>query len=96
MEMVLDTGSSSLTQSILKIAKGQITSLVIDLNLLVEGQCDEDLPERLLGGVRFAHCALNDVVPRAPPVPAPVAAPVPLSPLLSPMARTSSAPNIMH
>ena len=38
---------------------GAITSLVVDLAPLIEGQAEVELPERLLGSVRFDHLDLK-------------------------------------
>lgn len=46
-------GSSSVAGGVLRVVKGYITALVIDLCFLLEGQHEEELPEAVLGSLRF-------------------------------------------
>lgn len=36
-------------------------SLVVDYSFFVEAQEEDELPERLLGAIRFAHCDYESV-----------------------------------
>jgi len=51
----IDVNSSRIGANILGVVKGFCTNLTIDLTFLIEGQRPEDLPERLLGGVRVIN-----------------------------------------
>jgi len=53
-EVDVDVGSSSVAKSVFNLVKGYAKSLVIDMLFLIEGQCVEELPEQLLGGVRLS------------------------------------------
>jgi len=49
----VDVGSSNVAGGILKVVKGYITALTIDMCFLLEGQKEEELPEVVLGSLRF-------------------------------------------
>lgn len=36
-------------------------SIVIDYSFFIEGQNEDELPERLLGAMRFDHCNHNEI-----------------------------------
>jgi hypothetical protein len=55
LEVCIDVNSSRIGANILGVVKGFCTNLIIDLCFLIEGQKPEDLPERLLGGVRVIN-----------------------------------------
>ena len=54
-EVDVDVGSSSVAGGILGVVKGYVTSLTIDLAFLLEGQADTELPEAILGAIRFEN-----------------------------------------
>ena len=49
----MDVGSSNVAGGVLKIVKGYITALTIDMAFLLEAQASEELPEVILGALRF-------------------------------------------
>ena len=46
-------GSSSVAGSVLRVVKGYVSALTIDLCLLLEAKDDDELPEEILGAIRF-------------------------------------------
>lgn len=54
IEVDVDIGSSMVASAIVHLAFGYITTLTVDLAFLIEGQTVSELPERLLGAVRFS------------------------------------------
>lgn len=75
-EMDVDITSNTVANSVTKLVVNSITSLVVDLSPLIEGQDSEELPERLIGSVRYDHLNLytaatwdelkQTIVPRIP------------------------------
>lgn len=55
MEVDVDVSSSRVGAAMWKLTHGFASSLIIDLSVLLEGHSSEELPERLLGGVRLSH-----------------------------------------
>lgn len=53
-EVDVDIGSSVVASAIVHLAFGYITMLTVDLAFVIEGQTESELPERLLGAVRFS------------------------------------------
>lgn len=49
----MDVGSSNVAGGILRVVKGYVTALTIDMCFLLEAQTDEELPEAVLGSLRF-------------------------------------------
>lgn len=47
--MDVDIGSSYAACSVVNLVKGATKSLVLNFGVLVEGQADDELPERLIG-----------------------------------------------
>lgn len=58
-EVDVDITSNTVANSVTSLVVGAITSLVVDLAPLVEGQGESELPERLIGSVRFEHLDLK-------------------------------------
>lgn len=54
IEVDIDIGSSMVASAILHLAFGYVTTLTVDLAFLIESQTQSELPERLLGAVRFS------------------------------------------
>lgn len=55
IEVDADIGSSMVANTIVHLAFGYITTLTVDLAFLIESQVDTELPERILGAVRFSE-----------------------------------------
>ncbi|PRQ37779.1 putative protein ENHANCED DISEASE RESISTANCE 2 [Rosa chinensis] len=54
LEVDVDIGSSMVASAIVHLAFGYITTLTVDLAFLIEAQTESELPEQLLGAVRFS------------------------------------------
>jgi Protein ENHANCED DISEASE RESISTANCE 2, C-terminal len=54
-EIVIDIGSDSIANNIVKLALGYCKTLTVDMMFLLEGHDDSMLPERILGGVEMVH-----------------------------------------
>ncbi|KAG5530732.1 hypothetical protein RHGRI_025633 [Rhododendron griersonianum] len=55
MEVDIDVGSSMGATSIGRLCLGYLTKITIDLAFLIESQAESELPERILGAVRFSQ-----------------------------------------
>ncbi|KQJ95415.1 protein ENHANCED DISEASE RESISTANCE 2 isoform X1 [Brachypodium distachyon] len=55
IEVDVDIGSSIVANAIVHLAFGYVTTLTVDLAFLIESQAESELPERLLGAVRFSE-----------------------------------------
>ena len=51
----MDVGSSRAAASVVGLVSPVTTSLIIDMAIVLEGREDQELPEQLLGTVRFAQ-----------------------------------------
>lgn len=51
----MDVGSSRAANSVVGIVHGATNHMVIDMAIVLEGHSEEELPEALLGTVRFSH-----------------------------------------
>jgi hypothetical protein len=58
-QVTVDVTSNTVANSVTKLVVNSITSLVVDLAPLIEGQAPGELPERLLGSVRYDHLDLK-------------------------------------
>jgi hypothetical protein len=58
-EMDVDITSNSVANNVTRLVVNSITSLVVDLSPLIEGQAEDELPERLIGSVRYNHLDLR-------------------------------------
>lgn len=63
MEIDIDIASSLMATAILHLALGYITEITIDLAFVIEGQIEEDLPERILGAIRCCELDLGFAIP---------------------------------
>jgi Protein ENHANCED DISEASE RESISTANCE 2, C-terminal len=54
-EIIIDIGSDSIANNIVKLALGYCKTLIVDMMFLLEGHDDTMLPERILGGVEMIH-----------------------------------------
>ncbi|KZV34834.1 protein ENHANCED DISEASE RESISTANCE 2 [Dorcoceras hygrometricum] len=55
VEVDIDIGSSMVANAIVHLAFGYLTTLTVDLAFVIEGQTETELPERILGAVRFSE-----------------------------------------
>ncbi|GLT55441.1 hypothetical protein SLA2020_285610 [Shorea laevis] len=62
LEIDVDIGSSSVARSVIGLVLGYVTSLVVDLAILIEAKEEEELPEYLLGTVRLNKLRLDSAV----------------------------------
>ena len=62
IEVDADVGSSVVAGKILSLVKSAATSLIIELSFLFQGECEAELPESLLTGVRIIHPSLANTV----------------------------------
>ncbi|KAK1418429.1 hypothetical protein QVD17_27573 [Tagetes erecta] len=62
LEIDVDIGSSSVARSVIGIVLGYVTSIVVDLAILLEGKEEEELPEYILGTVRLNRVRLESAV----------------------------------
>ncbi|KAI5441154.1 hypothetical protein KIW84_010569 [Lathyrus oleraceus] len=63
LEIDVDIGSSSVARSVVGLVLGYVTSLVVDLAILIEAKEESDLPEYILGTVRLNRVRLESAVP---------------------------------
>ncbi|XP_038678781.1 protein ENHANCED DISEASE RESISTANCE 2-like isoform X2 [Tripterygium wilfordii] len=54
-EVDVDIGSSMVAAAIVHLAFGYVTTLTVDIAFLIEGQTESELPEQILGAVRFSE-----------------------------------------
>uniref|UniRef100_A0A0D9XK96 START domain-containing protein n=1 Tax=Leersia perrieri TaxID=77586 RepID=A0A0D9XK96_9ORYZ len=62
LEIDVDIGSSTVANGVLGLVCGVITTLVVDMAFLVQGNTYEELPERLIGAVRVSHIELKSAI----------------------------------
>lgn len=62
LEIDVDIGSSSVARSVVGLVLGYVTSVVVDLAILVEAKSAQELPEYLLGTVRINRIKLESAV----------------------------------
>ncbi|CAK9190399.1 unnamed protein product [Sphagnum jensenii] len=62
LEVDIDIGSSTVANGVLGLVFGVITSLVVDMAFLVQGNSMDELPERLIGSVRVSHLELLSAI----------------------------------
>ncbi|KAH9654557.1 START domain-containing protein [Citrus sinensis] len=63
LEIDVDIGSSSVARSVIGLVLGYVTSLVVDLAILIEAKEEEELPEYILGTVQLNRVRLDAAVP---------------------------------
>ncbi|KAJ4838954.1 hypothetical protein Tsubulata_049218, partial [Turnera subulata] len=68
----VDISSSKIATAILHIALGQVTTVTIDMGFVVEGQAEEELPERLIGAIRICQMEMSSATVIEGPPQAPV------------------------
>ncbi|XP_020260698.1 protein ENHANCED DISEASE RESISTANCE 2-like [Asparagus officinalis] len=62
LEIDVDIGSSTVANGVLGLVLGVITTLVVDMAFLVQGNTFDELPERLIGAVRVSHIELSSAI----------------------------------
>ncbi|ESQ44512.1 hypothetical protein EUTSA_v10003438mg [Eutrema salsugineum] len=62
LEIDVDIGSSAVARSVIGLVLGYVTSLIVDLAILIEGKEETDLPEYVLGTVRLNRIELDSAV----------------------------------
>ncbi|KAK9912735.1 hypothetical protein M0R45_036581 [Rubus argutus] len=62
LEIDVDIGSSSVARSIIGLVLGYVTSIVVDLAILIEAKEEADLPEYILGTVRLNRLKIDSSV----------------------------------
>ncbi|KAL6548797.1 hypothetical protein OROGR_008563 [Orobanche gracilis] len=55
IEVDIDIGSSMVAKAVVHLAFGYLTTLTVDLAFVIESQTEYELPERILGAVRFSE-----------------------------------------
>lgn len=63
LEIDVDIGSSSVARGVIGLVLGYVTSIVVDLAILIEGKEEAELPEYILGTVRLNRVRLDSAVP---------------------------------
>ncbi|XVF35508.1 hypothetical protein REPUB_Repub18cG0151600 [Reevesia pubescens] len=63
LEIDVDIGSSSVARSVIGLVLGYVTSLVVDLAILIEAKEEAELPEYILGTVRLNRVRPESAVP---------------------------------
>ncbi|EIE22257.1 DUF1336-domain-containing protein [Coccomyxa subellipsoidea C-169] len=59
VEVDIDVGSSSVAATVVGLVQGATKSLVVDMGIVLEGHTRDELPESLLGTVRFSKVDLS-------------------------------------
>lgn len=67
MEVDIDIGSSVVASAVVHLALGYIAMLTVDIAFLIEGQTESELPERILGAVRFSELKIASAMTVEPP-----------------------------
>ncbi|XP_047973259.1 protein ENHANCED DISEASE RESISTANCE 2-like [Salvia hispanica] len=62
LEIDVDIGSSTVANGVLGLVIGVITTLVVDMAFILQGNTPEELPERLIGAVRISHLELSSAL----------------------------------
>ncbi|XP_038890262.1 protein ENHANCED DISEASE RESISTANCE 2 isoform X2 [Benincasa hispida] len=62
LEIDVDIGSSTVARSVIGLVLGYVTSLVVDLAILIEAKEEEELPEYILGTVRLNRVKLDSAI----------------------------------
>ncbi|KAL3700947.1 hypothetical protein R1sor_018969 [Riccia sorocarpa] len=63
LEIDVDIGSSSVARGVIGMVLGYVTSLVVDLAILIEAKEEKELPEYVLGAVRINRIKAESAVP---------------------------------
>ncbi|XP_043721966.1 protein ENHANCED DISEASE RESISTANCE 2-like isoform X2 [Telopea speciosissima] len=63
LEIDVDIGSSSVARSVIGLVLGYITSIVVDLAILLEAKEEDELPEYILGTIQLNRVRLDSAIP---------------------------------
>ncbi|OAE20171.1 hypothetical protein AXG93_194s1020 [Marchantia polymorpha subsp. ruderalis] len=63
LEIDVDIGSSSVARGVIGLVLGYVTSLVVDLAILIEAKEESELPEYVLGAIRVNRIRVESAVP---------------------------------
>nr|XP_016456460.1 PREDICTED: protein ENHANCED DISEASE RESISTANCE 2-like [Nicotiana tabacum]XP_016456466.1 PREDICTED: protein ENHANCED DISEASE RESISTANCE 2-like [Nicotiana tabacum]XP_016456476.1 PREDICTED: protein ENHANCED DISEASE RESISTANCE 2-like [Nicotiana tabacum] len=63
IEVDIDIGSSVIANAIVHLAFNYLSTLTVDLAFLIESQAQSELPERILGAVRFSELKTTSAQP---------------------------------
>ncbi|KAJ8438412.1 hypothetical protein Cgig2_004522 [Carnegiea gigantea] len=55
LELDIDVGSSTVARGVVSLVLGYLNNLVVEMAFLIQGNTEEELPERLLGTCRINH-----------------------------------------
>jgi len=69
LELDIDIGSSIIASRVVSLCRDYCNAYIVDIGLLVQGECEEELPERLIGCVQLAHIDLSVATPLHPTSP---------------------------
>ncbi|GJP40225.1 hypothetical protein CLOM_g24497 [Closterium sp. NIES-68] len=58
-EVDVDIGSSAVANGVVRFVLGYVRTLIIDMAFLIQGNTEEELPEKLLGTIRISHLEPN-------------------------------------
>ena len=61
IEITIDVSSSMMARATFSTCAGASTALILDLGFTIEGKKEDELPERLLSGVRIQHLDLDAI-----------------------------------
>merc|ERR1711915_599167 len=62
LEVDVDIGSSTVANGVLGLVLGVVTTLVVDMAFLVQGNSMDELPEHLIGALRVSRLELSSAV----------------------------------
>lgn len=61
LEVAVDVGSSSVAKHVYSAVRRFSTSVILDIGFVLQGEQEDELPERVLGGVRICRVDVNTV-----------------------------------
>jgi hypothetical protein len=64
-ELDIDVNSTRVGSAVINLCSGYSKNIAVDLAYLIQGQCQEELPEQILGNVRLAHVDFTKATKRA-------------------------------
>eukprot|EP00903_Cladosiphon_okamuranus_P008016 g7733.t1 len=67
VETDIDVGSSIIAEKIVSLCRGCARSLTVELGICLEGRCEEELPEKLIGAIRLISLDLDQAEPLLEP-----------------------------